>query len=400
MRNIKYLIALTVYLFLTVFISAQTFGRIQTETKDVQTGQMQAMESFEEDFALENKINPDEYILGPGDELGLNILTSTNVTYPLKVTPTCDLFIPAVGVIQVNGMTLAEAIRSVQQYIHSQAYPGAKVNLVLINVRKFKIQITGAVNRPGFVTVSPMDRLGAIIKKSSGFRQLAREFSIEIIRDDGSKSTVNYLDYMRDGNLNNNPLFKEGDKIFVPFGDVKKEGIVLRGAVQGSGYDIIEPGEVLGSFLQRRVKFSGNADLESVVVTRKIDGDIVYNRIEPQAFSSTKLNIGETIDILWEKGVMVNGFVLTAGGFSFFPGYTAADYISMAGGNTLKGNPKKCLVRHRDGTNEYGLSVEIRRGDVIVVPRTLKDYVLGETSALQIITSLVTIYLTFLATVG
>ena len=391
---------LQIFLIVVLIVNTgfgQSFGRLQYEAQEAQPVQAQTMESFEEIFAFEEKIDPDAYILGPGDELGLNILTTGNMTYPLKVTPTGDLFIPAVGVVRLAGYTLTEAFDIVEDYIHAHAYPGAKVNLVLINVRIFKIQTVGALNKPGFIQVTPLDRLSDILILTKGFHQLAREFSIEVIRKNGEKLAIDYLNYVRTGELSNNPVFQEGDKIIVPFGDMKTEGVVLRGAVRGSGYDIIEPNETLGSFLQRRVKFNKNADLESVVITRKVDGKIGYIGVKPQEVFTTKLRAGDTIDIQWEKGVMINGFVQTAGGFGFFPGYTAADYISMAGGNTVKGNPNKCRVNHRDGSTEYGQDVIIRRGDVIVVPRTMKDYFLGDTSALQILVSAMTIYMTFLA---
>jgi protein involved in polysaccharide export with SLBB domain len=383
---------------LLVPLHGQTFGRIQdSETKTIMN-EKQSMEISQSRFALEESIDPDTYILGPGDVVGLNILMSENVTLDLQVTPTGELFIPSVGVVQVDGLSISEAIVRVETFIHKQAYPGSKVDLALLNLRTFKIQVNGAVNLPGFIEITPLDRLTEVIALCEGFHQLAQEFKVEIYRKNGKKEIVNYLTFMRDGTLTQNPTFLEGDRIYVPFGSMEKEGVVLRGAVKGGGYDLIEPGEVLGEFLQRRVNFNQNADLESVTVTRALAGKTEYLRIEPKDFFSTALHAGETIDILRERGIMVNGFVLTPGGFEFFPGYTAADYISMAGGNSSKGNPDRCSVRHRDGTIEYGQGTLIRRGDVIVVPRTWKDTFIGETSALQIIVSLTTIYLAFIAT--
>lgn len=381
-------------------VRAQSFGPSEQDETEEPQEEMNALEDLQGPLALEREINPAEYVLGPGDELGLNILTSINMTYPLIVTPTGDLFIPAVGIVHVAGFNLAEVTKTVEAYIHSNAYPGAKVNLVLINLRNFKVQVSGAVNKPGFIIANPAERLSDIVERAEGFHQLAREFSIEIRHGDGTKSTIDYLKYLRDGDLDHNPTFREGDKIVIPFADMKTEGIVLRGAVEGSGYDIIAPEEALGSFLQRRVRFNQNADLESIVITRKKKGEDVFVNIETQDLFTTKLNAGETIDIQWEKGIMVNGFVLAPGGFEFFPGYTAADYISMAGGNTDKGNPNRCTVRHRDGSIERGQGVVIRRGDVIIVPRTTKDYLIGDLSMLQITVSLMTIYLTYLASRG
>ncbi|MCK4447353.1 MAG: SLBB domain-containing protein, partial [Candidatus Marinimicrobia bacterium] len=187
------------------------------------------------------------------------------------------------------------------------------------------------------------------------------------------------------------------DRIFVPFGDVDKEGVVIRGSIAGSGYDIIQKGETLGDFLQRRAKFSTNADLESVTITRIVNGKEKFLTIFPKDFKTTVLKPGDAIDILSERGVSVNGFVQTPGGYTFFPGYTSSDYINLAGGNTVEGDPNKSTVRHLDGTIEKGQSVLIRRGDVVVVPRTRKSVFFGDSSILEISAALTTVILTFIA---
>ncbi len=394
----KMFILLLVTNFFHNHLFAQTYGRLDMMHGLTSQEETQALESFEEYFSLEKAIDPADYIVGPGDELGLNILTSENLTWPLKVTPTGDLLIPSVGTIHVSGKTLKQVVEDVQQFIIEQAYPNAKVNLVLVNVRRFQIQITGAMNRPGFKTVTPINRLTDVIGKSRGFHQFAREFDITIERANGSVDKVNYLRFLVEGNLANNPTFLEGDKIIVPFGNVENEGVVIRGSISGRGYDIIEKGETLENFLRRRAKFRENTDLESVTITRNKNGREVFLNVLPKDFKTTMLKPGDSIDILRERGVMVNGFVQAPGGYAFFPGYAAADYINLAGGNTLEGNPDNVIVHHLDGTVEEGQSVVVRRGDVIVVPRTAKSVLFGDSSLLQIVAAISTIVLTYLAT--
>ena len=376
----------------------QTFGRLNITPQQVSTqSEVQALESFEEYFVLEKAVDPATYIIGPGDEFGINILTSESVTLPLKVGPTGDLLIPSVGIIKVGGMTLQEAIQTVQTFVKEKAYPNAKVNLSLVNIRRFLVQISGAVNRPGFYTITPCDRLHDVVRRAGGFHQLAQEYNIKISRANGENSFINYLDFLKDGSLTGDPTFLEGDKIFVPFGDVEKEGVVIRGSIAGSGYDIIQKGETLGNFLQRRAKFSTNADLESVTITRIVNGKEQFLTIFPKDFKTTVLKPGDAIDILSERGVSVNGFVQKPGGYTFFPGYTSSDYINLAGGNTVEGDPNKSTVRHLDGTIEKGQSVLIRRGDVVVVPRTRKSVLFGDSSILEISAAMTTVILTFIA---
>jgi protein involved in polysaccharide export with SLBB domain len=379
---------------------AQEFGKLDLEQERRNRELQQQLPTETKNLPLEKAIDPAEYILGPGDKIGLNIITSKSMIYLLTVTPTGDLMIPSVGIIPVTGQTVERAAIDVRDFVNKYSFPNAKVNVALVELRTFLIQITGAVNKPGFHTVNPTERLSDIILRSGGFHQFAREFSIDVIRNNKDNFTINYLDYLREGDLESNPTFLEGDKIIVSFGNVENEGIVLRGAVTGSGYDIIEPNETLGAFLQRRVKFNMNADLERVIIIRKVEGKKIFINVEPRNFLSTKLHARDIVEILWEKRVMVNGFVYTPGGYGYFPGYISADYISLAGGNTINGDPNRCIIIHRDGTKEKGLMIVIRRGDVIVVPRTLKDALIGDVSFMQIIVSLVTILLTYLAIGG
>ena len=379
-------------------INAQTYGRMNIESQISSQEETQALESFEEKFALERAIDPVTYVLGPGDELGLNILTSENITWPLIVSPSGELLIPSVGVIHVGGKTLQQGINLVEQFIKDRAFPKAQVSMTIVNIRSFLLQVSGAVNSPGFVKVTPVMRLHKVVRKAGNFHQLAREFDITVRSISGEEYKVDYLQFILNGNLEHNPTFQEGEKLIIPFGDVEKEGVVIHGALSGRGYDIIAPSETLENFLWRKARFRENADLENVIITRQKNGKEEHLRIQPERFSSIVLKPGDTIDILLERGVSVNGFVQIPGGFQFFPGFTAADYINLAGGNTTEGNPNRVLIRHLDGSSNRGQDVLVRRGDIIVVPRNLKSSIFGDSSLLQIGTALLTVYLTYLAT--
>ena len=376
------------------------FGQLNLlkENTDLKASEtIQAVQSFEETFFLEKVINPDKYILGPGDELGINILMGENLTLPIKITPTGDVFIPSVGVVNVSGLTLTHGIDKIKEYILDNAYPNAKVSVALVNIRYFQIQVIGAVNKPGFVRASAVDRLDRIIDRARGFHQLAREFEITVKRKNGIIEKINHLNFIRHGNLSENPAFLEGDIIIVPFGDIFEESVALRGAVIGTGYDVIEQGETLLEFFTRNIKLDTYSDLQSVTITRKEDKFESYIRVIPSKFSQFKLIAGDIIDILRERGIMVNGFVQKPGAYEFIPGYSISDYISIAGGNTIDGDPKRAIVYHSDGNMEEGEDIILSRGDVIVVPRTYLNSLVGKTSILQMTAYMFSIIMSYLA---
>ncbi|NQT63416.1 MAG: SLBB domain-containing protein [Candidatus Marinimicrobia bacterium] len=394
MRLLKTILLISV---MTLYIGAQSFGRLVSPGQEEEETPMMPLNPLVESMALEEPVDPTSYILGPGDEIGLNILTSEVLTFPLTITPTGDLFIPAVGVCHVAGLTLSEGISTVQSFVQEHAFPGAQTYLALIKPRYFRVLVSGAVMEPGFVLMTPLTRLDEAIEQVGGFHQLAMEYDTKIIHKDGSRSIIDYHKYILDGDLEANPTLIEGDHIQIPFGEINRNGIVIRGSIAGAGYDIIAPGESLEKYIRRQVTFQNNADLQNITLSRAVDGVVNHIVILPGEFQETILHAQDEINFMWERGVMVTGFVQNPGGFSYFPGFSVSDYVALAGGNAPNGNPRAVVISHSIGTTEKGLDTKVIRGDVIYIPRTRKDIYIGDMSILGMLTAFVTIYLTFLS---
>ena len=114
------------------------------------------------DIYLEDTIDPEEYIVGPGDEFAFNMLSSDGIeSLHLKISPTGDVLIPAVGVIFVDKLSLNVAIEKIRSKC-LEKYRSAKINITLIKIRKFKVQVFGTVHYPGFVVVSAVARVSDI----------------------------------------------------------------------------------------------------------------------------------------------------------------------------------------------------------------------------------------------
>jgi len=355
---------------------------------------------MKQEFLLENRIDPDKYVLGPGDRICISVITEQVQYFEVVISPTEDLIIPGIGIINVSRLTIGQVQQKIETYIKEKVFQNAKVSVGIKNLRSFKVQIIGAVRKPGFYKVTPVDRLDDLLSMAGGVHQLAREFNITIKHKDNSEIKVNLLDFFRTGNLDNNPTLTEGDQVIIPYANIQEEGIVIRGSITGRGYDIIEKNETLESYLWRQANFNENADLESVLIERETKGKKEFIRVLPVDFSNVTLKAGDQIDILSERGISVGGFVQRPGQYNFIPGYNYADYISLAGGNTIQGDVKKAVVLHLDGKKEKGETASIERGDVIFVPQNRKDIWIGQESIIQLMTSILTLILTFIAAIN
>ena len=172
--------------------------------------------NLSEKFTVETQIDPDQYVLGPSDKIGLNIIGSENKTFILTVTPTGELLIPQIGTIHVSGTTVTQTRLDIDVFIKNNAFTNARVELVLLNIRTFRIQTIGAVNNPGFITVTSIDRLDNIIAKAGGFHKFANEDSV-IMRRNEIDEIFSVQLFNKTGVLIENPVIREGDIIIIPY---------------------------------------------------------------------------------------------------------------------------------------------------------------------------------------
>jgi len=101
----------------------QSFGKRfeKTTEKEETTPKEKAKEIStipQEVIALDRAVSPEEYIVGPGDIFGVDIIITENINIELAITPTGDLLIPSVGKINVNGLILKDAIELCKKKIN------------------------------------------------------------------------------------------------------------------------------------------------------------------------------------------------------------------------------------------------------------------------------------------
>jgi len=303
------------------------YGRVDQRKGDTQQQpQSVAMDIPSSTIPLEGPINSDTYILGPGDKIGIDIVSTTPMFYTLAVNPAGDLLIPTVGKIQVAGSTLNAAIDKIISLITVQ-YKNSTVHVTLLEIRSFLVSITGAVLKPGDVSVYSIQRLWTVIEENAPLHPFADDEHILITHRDGEVQAVSLKQYLTDGKISNNPVLLEGDRIFVPF--------------------------------------------------RQPYDDITRDQIS--AIDAT---------------VWVTGFVEYPGTYNYIAGYDLDHYLGLAGG-ALKNGSEKLAYIQRNG--EILKTVELLPGDKIVIPETLKSRLIGDTSILQTLTAMASLYLTYRA---
>ena len=116
-------------------------------------------------FVTDKVVDPDEYIVGPGDELHINIISSNETfDHSLVISPTGQLLIPSVGMVNCNKLKLSQLVKEIKKEIRSWN-TNVRINVELINIREFRILVLGQFDNAGYFIVTPMTKVSDLFNQ-------------------------------------------------------------------------------------------------------------------------------------------------------------------------------------------------------------------------------------------
>ena len=130
----------------------------------------------QERFVTDKIVDPDEYIVGPGDELHINIISSNETfDHSLVISPTGQLLIPSVGMVDCNKLKLSQLVKEIKKEIRSWN-TNVRINVELINIREFRILVLGQFDNAGYFIVTPMTKVSDLFNQiKTEYNQKAKE---------------------------------------------------------------------------------------------------------------------------------------------------------------------------------------------------------------------------------
>ncbi len=164
--------------------------------------------------ATEGSVNPDEYIVGPGDEIFVSINGIEEIPLDLFINQEGILYIPKVGGIDLNGLTLRDAKSKIKKSVDVY-YRNVDVFISLTDFRKIKLSLLGDVKKPSTFVMPANSRLIDLIMDSQGLNTTSNFRNIRVIHRDSTEQVYDLLNFLRLGDRENNPLMREGDVVIV-----------------------------------------------------------------------------------------------------------------------------------------------------------------------------------------
>jgi polysaccharide export outer membrane protein len=200
--------------------------------------------SFEPNLRI---ATPKNYILGPDDELILDINGRSADNQRLKVSPEGTIKLYNLAPLTVSGLTVEQASERIIYRLRQSVYsglnvPGSGTNalITLGNIRSIKVMVTGEVVRPGTYTVSSLATAFNALISSGGPNSNGSFRNIQLIRNNNVLKKIDLYRFLVDGDLSDNLALQDQDIIIVrPY----TSKIELRGEAKRPGIFELREGE-------------------------------------------------------------------------------------------------------------------------------------------------------------
>ncbi|MBO5808796.1 MAG: SLBB domain-containing protein, partial [Bacteroidales bacterium] len=317
-----------------------------------------------------NLPTPVNYVLGPGDEVIIDIWGTNQATIRQTISPDGTINIPDVGMISLNGMTIKQADAYMKRklgQIYSVDGDDAKseIKLTLGNIRTIQVNMMGEVANPGTYYLSSLSNIYHALHRAGGVSDLGSLREIQLIRKGKVVATVDIYDFIRDGKMNET-ILEEGDIINVPAYDILVD---ISGNVKRPMSYELKEGETLADLIDYAAGFTGDAYSKNLRLIRRNGSEYQIFTIDQPEYASFKLMEGDAVSVgamldRFENRIEVKGAVYRPGTYELGDGIrTVSQLVAKADG--LKGDAftnRALITRERED-----LTLEIIPVDIAAV---------------------------------
>lgn len=283
-----------------------------------------------------NIATPQNYVLGPGDQLIIDIYGASQKSQQLQVSPEGKVTIPGYGPVKVSGMTVAAAQSHIRSTLGSR-YSSSQISLSVGQTRSMTVNVMGEVKVPGTYTLSAFSTVFHALYMAGGINDIGTLRNIKVFRNGRQITVVDVYEYILNGRLAGNIRLMENDVIVVgPY-----ECLVgITGNVKRPMFYEMRPTESVGTILKYAGGFTGDAYKKAVRLMRKTGDRFTVHNIEEFDMNTFKLNDGDAITVdgilnRYENMVEIKGAVFRPGKFQLGKNVTSVrSLIEAADGVT------------------------------------------------------------------
>lgn len=289
---------------------AETFGSQLFNNKNL---------TFEPNLRLPT---PKNYILGPDDELKIDITGYAYQHYDVKISPEGTIKLESLSPIYINGNTIEQAKVKIIERLKT-LFAGLKtgslnVDITLGNVRTIKVTIVGEVQNPGTYSISSLATAFNALYLSGGPNNNGSFRNIQVFRNNTLIKTIDLYNFLLKGTLEDNINLFDQDVILIPFFQKKVE---INGEVRRKGIFELKENDNFKDLLSYSGGFSEQAYTATININRNTNKERKLLTFDPNTEPNFITQNGDhffvgTILDRFENKVEISGAVFRPGEFA------------------------------------------------------------------------------------
>jgi len=303
----------------------RVFGRDIFNRKDL---------SFEPNM---NIATPQNYRLGPGDAVNIDIYGASQKSEQTTVSPDGDVVIEGFGPVQVSGLTVAEANARLRSTLGSR-YSSSRVRLTVGQTRTIMVNVMGEVKQPGTYTLSAFASVFHALYMAGGINDLGTLRNIKVYRQNKLVTVVDIYDYILNGKLTGNVRLADNDVVVVGAYDCL---VNITGKVKRPMFYEMKRNESVGTLLKYAGGFTGDAYTKTVRLVRKTGRE--YSVFNVDEFDLNTFHLAD------EDSVSVDSILPRFSNMAEVKGAVFRPGMYQVGGSI---NSVRTLIEHAEGITE------------------------------------------------
>jgi polysaccharide export outer membrane protein len=276
---------------------------------------------------------PDNYRLGAGDQLAIQLFGSESDQYDLQITRDGQVSFPKLGPITVAGLTYEDARELIQSRVKDQII-GAQATISIGRLRAINIFMAGEVAVPGAYSVSALTTITQALFQAGGIGDIGSLRNIQVKRNGLTVETFDVYQLLLKGDASGDVRLQSGDVVFVPpyAGIVDVEGAVKRPMI----YEFID-GESIADAVSMAGGLNQDAYSAAIAVVSKAIGkslpgakniDLTQaERVSTGLRDGDKIRVPQSTGNL-ENAVTLKGAVVRPGVYGWVVGQRISDILS------------------------------------------------------------------------
>lgn len=349
------------------------FGYSGNEPKEKAPQPQKNNEIFGMDFFKNPKISftpnlnmatPENYQVGPGDELLVEVWGATEGNFKQKVDAEGNIFLNGVGRIHVAGLSFSEVKAKINSFL-KRIYSGisapdgsyAKIytGVTITQVRTVKVNIIGEVMVPGTYSLSSLSTVLNALYACGGPSESGSFREISLVR--GGKKIANFdiYDFLINGSEKGNLGLQDQDVIIVP---PYKNRVWVEGQVKRKGFYEMLNSETLANLVSFFGGFTSDAFTNTLVLERIKEAKREVKEINFSEISKLKMQNGDRLKVHaitneYQNRLSIGGAVYQPGVYEYKEGMTALDLLNRANGVKKDASLNRGLIFRTENRVDY-----------------------------------------------